>query len=129
MTTLSQELPKNYPGSIGISVAGFHAALVAIGREMHEETQAGHQSLGAWWQWLDDEGYERQAFAEVLCQIGRTTIGEEAFAELTAYSKSIENDPDGISTLIEYVNKHYPDLTEEIAKIEKLAEEEKAVHF
>ena len=124
MTTLSQELPKNYPGSVGISVAGFHAALVAIGREMHEETQAGHQSLGAWWQWLDDEGYERQAFAEVLCQVGRTTIGEEAFAELTAYSKSIENDPDGISTLIEYTNKHYPDLTEEIAKIEKLAEEE-----
>ena len=124
MTTLSQELPKDYPGSVKISVGGFHAALVAIGREMHEETQAGHQSLGAWWQWLDDEGYERQAFAEVLCQIGRTTIGDEAFAELTAYSKSIENDPDGISTLIEYTNKHYPDLTEEIAKIEKLAEEE-----
>ena len=124
MTALSQELPKNGPGSVEISVAGFHAALVAIGREMHEKTQAGHQSLWAWWQWLDDEGYERQAFAEVLCQIGRTTIGEEAFAELTAYSKSIENDPDGISTLIEYTNKHYPDLTEEIAKIEKLAEEE-----
>ncbi|MCX5969107.1 MAG: hypothetical protein NTV57_16045 [Cyanobacteria bacterium] len=124
MTALSQELSKKYPGSVGISVAGFHAALAAIGREMHEETQAGHQSLWAWWQWLDDEGYERQAFAEVLCQLGRTTIGDEAFAALTAYSKSIENDPDGISTLIEYVNKHYPDLTEEIAKIEKLAEEE-----
>ena len=124
MTALSQELPKNYPGSVEISVAGFHAALVAIGREMHQKTQAGHQSLWAWWQWLDDESYERQAFAEVLCQVGRTTIGEEAFTELTAYSKSIENDPDGIATLIEYVNKHYPDLAQEITKIEKLAEEE-----
>ena len=124
MTALSQELPKNYLGSVEISVASFHAALVAIGREIHEKTQAGHQSLWAWWQWLDDEGYERQVFAEVLCQIGRTTIGEEAFTELTAYSKSIENDPDGIATLIEYVNKHYPDLAQETTKIEKLAEEE-----
>ena len=124
MTALSQELTKNYPLAAGISVADFRAALVAMGREMHDDTQAEHQSLWTWWQWLDDEGYERQAFAEVLCQVGRTTIGDEAFAELTAYSKSIENDPDGISTLIEYTNKHYPDLAEEIAKIEKLAEEE-----
>ena len=124
MTALSQELTKNFPLVVGISVADFRAALVAMGREMHDDTQATHQSLWTWWQWLDDEGYERQAFAEVLCQVGRTTIGDEAFAELTAYSKSIENDPGGISTLIEYTNKHYPDLTEEIAKIEKLAEEE-----
>ena len=124
MTALSQELTKNFPLVVGISVADFRAALVAMGREMHDDTQAAHQSLWTWWQWLDDEGYERQAFAEVLCQVGRTTIGDEAFAELTAYSKSIENDPDGISTLIEYTNKHYPDLAEEIAKIEKLAEEE-----
>ena len=124
MTALSQELTKNYPLAAGISVADFRAALVAMGREMHDDTQAEHQSLWTWWQWLDDEGYERQAFAKVLCQVGRTTIGDEAFAELAAYSKSIENDPDGISTLIEYTNKHYPELAEEIAKIEKMAEEE-----
>lgn len=124
MTALSQELTTNYPVGIENSVAGFRAALVAMGREMHDETQFEHQSLWTWWQWLDDEGYERQAFAEVLRQVGRTTIGDEAFAELAAYSKSIENDPDGISTLIEYTNNHYPDLAQKMAKIEKMAEEE-----
>ena len=124
MTALSQELTKSCPGIAAAAVAGFRACLLAIANAMQAGSEDQDQSLLSWWQWLDEEGYERQALVEVLSQVGRATIGDGAFAELTAFSKSIENDRDGIVTLIDYVNRQHPDLAQEMEKIERLAQEE-----
>ena len=121
MSTLLQELVQVDPAIAVDSVAEFRATLVAISNRMQEESSSSGNSLQAWWQWLEDEGYDGANFAAVLSKIGTARLGDQAFAALLSFCRTSEATADGIPHLLEHLHSHHPQLAAELETLEDLA--------
>jgi hypothetical protein len=66
MSNLLQLLQEVDPAITPEMAADLRAVLVAINQEVEAERTSLEWSLNSWWQWLDDEGYNREAFIGAL---------------------------------------------------------------
>jgi hypothetical protein len=78
-------------------------------------------SLNSWWQWLDDEGYERQAFLLPLQQLCLARIGEQAMAKLVEDCRSSGDELGGLRRLQVLLMQLHADCPEQLHQLELLA--------
>ncbi len=124
MATFTQELTEIAPNIASHEAAAFRSSLIALGRQLQDEPDSQAHSLQTWWQWLDDEGYDRETFATILTQICNVKIGEQSLLELTSFITSSKDNSDGIAMLLEQVKQSHPSFAEEVEILESLALEE-----
>jgi hypothetical protein len=124
MATFTQELTEIAPNIASHEAAAFRSSLIALGRQLQDEPDSQAHSLQTWWQWLDDEGYDRETFATILAQICKAKIGEQSLLELTSFITSSKDNSDGIAMLLEQVKQSHPSFAEEVEILESLALEE-----
>ena len=88
MTNFTEALIQIVPDIRTDGAAAVRSCLIGLGRQLQEDPDSQTHSLQTWWQWLDDEGYDRETFATILSQICKVRIGEQSLNELTSYIKS-----------------------------------------
>ena len=129
MTNLREYLAQINPQIGTGAVAGFRSSLVAISAEVNGQPEAMELSLQQWWQWLDDEGYDRDDFARVATAVISANIGNQGLAEITAHIQAQQHQPAGIPCLLSHIDSTAPALAQEIDQLEDLAAtEEKLLH-
>ena len=124
MTTFTEALIQIVPDIRTGTAADVRSSLIGLARQLQQDPESQTHSLQTWWQWLDDEGYDRETFATILSQICKVRIGEQSLNELTSYIKSSKDNSDGIAILLEQVKQSHPSLLEEVETLESLALEE-----
>jgi hypothetical protein len=104
--------------------------LAAISSQVHHEDRASlERSLQDWWQWLDDEGFQRDVVASLFRQVSGATIGAEALQALEGQIKTHREEPQGLPSLIELLHQEHPNLAQELENLETLAlTEEQQLH-
>jgi len=118
MTSVFELVQAVDPAIQSQSVADFRSTIAAIATELHSDTGAEHRSLQQWWQWLDDEGYDRDGLIHILRQFCRRRLGDDGLAALSAFSTSIQDDADGIVALLDRLHDQQADLSEELQDLE-----------
>jgi len=108
------------------AVADFRSTIAAIATELHSDTGAEHRSLQQWWQWLDDEGYDRDGLIHIIRQFCRRRLGDDGLAALSAFSTSIQDDADGIVALLDRLHDQHADVSEELQDLEAACQAELA---
>jgi hypothetical protein len=124
MQKFTQELTQIDPKIATNKAAEFRSSLIAFNRQLQDAPDSQAHSLQTWWQWLDDEGYDRETFKAILSQICTVKIGEQSLNKLTSFIKSFKDRPDGIDILLEQIKQSNPSLLEEIGTLESLALDE-----
>lgn len=124
MTTFTEALIQIVPDIRTGTVADVRSSLIGLARQLQQDPDSQAHSLQTWWQWLDDEGYDRETFATILAQICKIRIGEQGLFELTSFITSSKDNADGIAILLEQVKQSHPSLLEEVETLESLALEE-----
>jgi len=114
MTVLATDLAKqlavlNAGGGAG-EVDGFRNGLWAMAVQLQSDETAAALSLAQWWDWLDQEGYERQPFAAALRQIAQACLEPSQWAQLQAEVQTMQTNPEGLPALCHHVLEHYPAL-------------------
>jgi len=126
MDSLQEELLQVDPALAAGSNHEFRATLVAISQRLEQEPEAETHSLQAWWEWLDDEGFDREAFAATLRQICQARVGDGATTQLVSTCHSLAEEGKTLASLIETVQDSHPVLVEQLETLETLAVEEQA---
>lgn len=109
LTTLIDELQRFGVANSVDKSCQFRSALVSVVDQLRDEDGASaHRSLQAWWQWLEDSGFESHTVASVLRQITNTIIGDFARQELETYIHKISTEVDGLPCFMEHVQDSYP---------------------
>jgi len=121
MSSLLAMLHDINPGISSTAAADLRAALVAINRQAQADPGSIAWSLNSWWQWLDDEGYDREALREPLDQICAASIGEEALAKLVEGCCSHGDEPGGLRLLHDLLAQADADLPEQLHRLEALS--------
>ncbi|MCX5969109.1 MAG: hypothetical protein NTV57_16055 [Cyanobacteria bacterium] len=124
MTTFTEALIQIVPEIRTDGAAAVRSSLIGLGRQLQEDPESQTHSLQTWWQWLDDEGYDRETFATILTQVCNARIGEQPLAELSSFTKASKNNPAGIAMLLERIKQSHPSFAEEVETLESLALEE-----
>jgi hypothetical protein len=124
MTTFTEALTGIIPDIRTGTAADVRSSLIGLARQLQQDPDSQAHSLQTWWQWLDDEGYDRETFTTILAQICKVRIGEQSLNELTSYIESSKDNADGIAILLEKVKQSHPSLLEEVETLESLALEE-----
>jgi len=125
MTTLKSELIR-----LGVDISDetsdlFCSGLVAIlDRQREHSLESPQASLLTWWQWLLDEGYDRETMASVLSQVAEAMLGRHSHQRLLSYLKEIKAKPDGMGLLMQHVQGSYPQHLQSILLLESLAVKE-----
>jgi hypothetical protein len=106
------------------------ACLVALNRQAQVEPSSPEWSLNAWWRWLDDEGYNREAFAEVLQRLGAARISEAQLTNLVTTCGTRGDEPNGLALFQELLHKIDKDSLDLLHHFESIAltEEHELVH-
>jgi len=124
MATFTEALTGIIPDIRTGAAAEVRSSLFGLARQLQQDPDSQSHSLQTWWQWLDDEGYDRETFSTVLAQICKARIGEQSLNELTSCIKSSKDNADGIAMLLEQVKQSNSSLLEELETLENLALEE-----
>ena len=124
MTTFTEALIQIVPDIRTGTAADVRSSLIGLARQLQQDPESQTHSLQTWWQWLDDEGYDRETFATILAQICKVRIGEQGLFELTSFITSSKDNADGIAMLLERVKQSNPSFAEEAETLESLALEE-----
>ena len=98
--------------------------LSAISHELHTTQTSESSSLNNWLQWLDDQGYDREAFVESLQGLCRAHLDGQSYAQLEAEATARSDQPDGMQQAINYFNDFHPALLEQILEIEQTRQQE-----
>ncbi len=112
MSSVLDLLQAAVPGIQPQAAADFRSTLVAIAKELPSASGAEHRSLQQWWQWLDEEGYDRDGLVQILRQFCRARIGEEGLAVLSESCASIQEHPDGMHLLLDWLEARHADLNQ-----------------
>ena len=118
MSSVLDLLQAAVPGIQPQAAADFRSTLVAIAKELHSASGAEHRSLQQWWQWLDEEGYDRDGLVQILRQFCRARIGEEGLAVLSESCASIQEHPDGMHLLLDWLEARHADLNQELQELD-----------
>ena len=125
MTTLVERLRAPEIGIDAASAQEFRAGLAALTLAMQgAEHEAMQRSLQGWWDWFEDEGYDRDAIATALRRLVTARIGESRYLELLGFSTSIASDAEGLPILISHLQETHPTLAEELSQLEAQALED-----
>ena len=124
MTTFTEALIQIVPDIRTGTAADVRSSLIGLARQLQQDPESQTHSLQTWWQWLDDEGYDRETFATILAQICKVRIGEQGLFELTSFITSSKDNADGIAMLLEQVKQSNPSFAEEVETLESLARDE-----
>ena len=124
MTTFTEALIQIVPDIRTDGAAAVRSCLIGLGRQLQEDPDSQTHSLQTWWQWLDDEGYDRETLATILTQVCNARIGEPQLAELSSFIKASKDNPAGIAMLLEQIKQSHPSFAEEVETLESLALEE-----
>jgi len=121
MSALLALLQESDPSITATMAADLRAGLVAINQQVQAEPASQEWSLNSWWQWLDDEGYERQALLLALQQICVARIGEPALAEIGAACRAMAHEPGGLRLLQDLLEAMDADLPDQLHRLEAQA--------
>jgi len=121
MNTLLQQLADIDPGISAGQAAEFRTASLAIAQRLHGEPTSLPLSLNDWWQWLDDEGYDRDTLALILSQMSTARIGAAAQRQLLSHLEQIGTEPEGLAKLFDHVQTLHPLLANDYASLETMA--------
>jgi hypothetical protein len=121
MNTLLQQLAEIDPGVSTGQAAEFRTVSLAIAQRLHGDPTSLPLSLNDWWQWLDDEGYDRDTLALILSQMSTARIGAAAQRQLLSHLEQISTEPEGLAKLIDHVQTLHPLLANDYASLETLA--------
>ena len=109
-TDLAKQLAVLHAGGGAGEVDGFRNGLWAMAMQLQSDETAAALSLAQWWDWLDQEGYERQPFAAALRQIAQACLEPSQWAQLQAEVQTMQSTPEGLPALCHHVLEHYPAL-------------------
>ncbi|MCX5969101.1 MAG: hypothetical protein NTV57_16015 [Cyanobacteria bacterium] len=121
MPALLETLQLIHPAMAAGAAAEFRSALVAILQQLDQDETAVNRSLQGWWQWLDEEGYDRDGFGLILNQVCEAKLGVQGGAELRGFLQSSADEPEGLPKLMEHVQTNHAALAKEIETLETLA--------
>ena len=121
MSTLMALLLDVDPANTSSVAADLRAGLVAINQQVQTELSSLEWSLNSWWQWLDDEGYDRQALLQPLQRLCAARIDAQAMAKLVEACRSRGDEPGGLRLLQVLLMQADEDLPEQLHRLEALA--------
>ena len=128
MSTVVMELDKELAAlNVSISnheVGAFRSCLCAMAARLRSEDSAAALSLAEWWQWLDDEGYERESFATALRHICQSSLSEPAWTELQSDVHCMQARPEGLPELCHHVQERFKTLASTMERLEACAQAE-----
>ena len=105
-------------------VGAFRSCLCAMATRLQSEEAAATLSLAEWWQWLDDEGYERERFAAALRHICQSSLSEPAWTELQSDVHCMQARPEGLPELCQHVQERFKTLASTMERLEACAQAE-----
>ena len=121
MNSLLQQLADIDPCISAGQAAEFRTVSLAIAQRLQGEPTSLPLSLNDWWQWLDDEGYDRDTLALILSQMSTARIGAAAQRQLLSHLDQISTEPEGLTKLIDHLQTLHPLLANDYASLETLA--------
>lgn len=121
MSTLLALLQDADPTLSASMAADLRVGLVATNHQVQAEPASIEWSLNRWWQWLDDEGYNREAFREALQRFAAARINTAALADLVASCRTRGDEADGLALLQVLLEEIDADLIEPFHQLETLA--------
>jgi hypothetical protein len=121
MSTLLALLQDADPTLSSSMAADLRVGLVAINHQAQAEPASIEWSLNRWWQWLDDEGYNREVFREALQRLAAARISTAALADLFAACRTRGDEADGLALLHVLLEEIDADLIEPLQQLETLA--------
>ena len=124
MNTLLQQLAEIDPGVSAGQAAEFRTVSLAIAQRLHGDPTSLPLSLNDWWQWLDDEGYDRDIFGPILGRICSARMDDSAFHHLLGFLQANADLTEGIPTLHQYVHALHPELEQQLDNLLAVAHEE-----
>lgn len=104
--------------------AEFAGCLIWIMRGLGEELAPQSSSLRNLTSTLDGAGYDVACFISILRQISIAELGMESASSLWLYIQSMLDEQNGVQSLRDYVNRHYPELEIRISSLHALAEQD-----
>jgi hypothetical protein len=110
MTIVLQLLQEVDPAISASMAADLRAALVAINQQVEVDPASADWSLNSWWQWLEDEGYNRDPLLATLQRLGASRLDAAPLADLVAACQAHGDDPHGL----EWVQALIGDLDAEL---------------
>jgi len=124
MNTLLQQLAEIDPGVSTGQAAEFQTASLAIALRLHGDPTSLPLSLNDWWQWLDDEGYDRDIFGPILGRICAARMDDSAYHQLLGFLQANADVAEGIPTLHQYMHALQPELEQQLDNLLAVAHEE-----
>jgi len=120
MNSLLQQLADIDPAISAGQAAEFRTASLAITQRLQGDPTSLPLSLNDWWQWLDDEGYDRDTLALILSQMSTARIGAAAQRQLLSHLEQIGTEPEGLAKLFDHVQTLHPLLANDYASLETM---------
>lgn len=117
METFTQELIAISARISRDAAAACRGCLCAIVEQLQQQPEAERWSLQDWWQWLDEEGYDRQSLGLTLRHLCEASLEEPNRSALQASFEAIRSGLSGIARLNEEIEALAPPL---MARIEAL---------
>jgi len=124
MSTLLALLQDVDPAMTPSLASDLRAGLVAINQQAQAEPASEEWSLNRWWQWLDDEGYDREALLLPLQRFCAARIGAPALAQLAQDCHAMGHEPGGLRLLLDLLEAQDADLPEQLHRLEVQAQAE-----
>ena len=82
MSNVLELLQEVNPEINASMAADLRSGLVAINQQVQVDSASADWSLNSWWQWLDDEGYNRDTFLASLQGLCASRLDADALADL-----------------------------------------------
>jgi hypothetical protein len=124
MNSLLQQLADIDPCISAGQAAEFRTVSLAIAQRLQGEPTSLPLSLNDWWQWLDDEGYDRDIFGPILGRICSARMDDSAYHGLLGFLQANADLTEGIPTLHQYVHALHPELEQQLDNLLAVAHEE-----
>jgi len=96
MSNVLELLQKVNPAINESMADDLRAGLVAINRQVQVDSASTDWSLNSWWQWLDDEGYDREAFLGALNQLCAAKLSDLSMTQLADFCRSSGDESAGL---------------------------------
>ena len=126
MNSLLQQLADIDPGISAGQAAEFRTVSLAIAQRLQGDPTSLPLSLNDWWQWLDDEGYDRDIFGPILGRICSARMDDSAYHHLLGFLQANADVAEGIPTLHQYVHALHPELEQQLDNLLAVAHEEES---
>jgi len=124
MMDLKKELQALNVSISNDEVNAFRSCLCAMAARLQSEEASAALSLAEWWQWLDEEGYERELFATALRHICQSSLSGPAWTELQSDVHCMQARSEGLPELCQHVQERCKPLVGTMEHLEVCAQAE-----